>query len=301
MHKLLKQAFTLIELLVVIAIIGILSGLIVVAMGGLTNSANIAKYKVFSDSLRNALLMNLVSEWKFDGSGVADGSASTTAYTQDTWSGGNSCSIGGSPLVYSGSNCINGSCLSFNGSSDYLNCGNGSSLDVSSGITIEAWIMKKGNNSLPYGGIVGKHLFGQPYGEYGFNIYDSGYIAYSIDTTGTDSSDYFSTPIAINKWYYLVLTYDSSSSTTKFYINGIVYSSPVASGTIVATSAQNLYIGVAGGFFNGLVDNVRVYGAATPTSLVEERYYSGLNSLLAKGGITKQDYQNRIGELSIRL
>jgi len=66
MHKIFRQAFTLIELLVVIAIIGILSGLIIVSMNGITNSATVAKAQVFSNSLRNALMMNLVSEWKFD-------------------------------------------------------------------------------------------------------------------------------------------------------------------------------------------------------------------------------------------
>jgi prepilin-type N-terminal cleavage/methylation domain-containing protein len=54
MNELIKKAFTLIELLVVIAIIGILSGLIVVSMGGVTQKANIAKAQVFSNSLKNA-------------------------------------------------------------------------------------------------------------------------------------------------------------------------------------------------------------------------------------------------------
>ena len=52
MNKFIKQAFTLIELLVVIAIIGILSGLIVVSMSGVTQKATIAKAQVFSNSLR---------------------------------------------------------------------------------------------------------------------------------------------------------------------------------------------------------------------------------------------------------
>jgi prepilin-type N-terminal cleavage/methylation domain-containing protein len=58
MKKTVSIAFTLIELLVVIAIIGILSGLIVVTMNGVTQKANIAKAQVFSNSLRNALMLN---------------------------------------------------------------------------------------------------------------------------------------------------------------------------------------------------------------------------------------------------
>ena len=67
-----EYAFTLIELLVVIAIIGILSGLIITTMSGATESARIAKLKVYSNSVRNTLGANLVSEWKFDNSNAND-------------------------------------------------------------------------------------------------------------------------------------------------------------------------------------------------------------------------------------
>jgi prepilin-type N-terminal cleavage/methylation domain-containing protein len=67
MNKLFFKAFTLIELLVVIAIIGILSGLIVVTMSGVTAKATIAKGQVFSNSLRNALMLNLAAEYRLDG------------------------------------------------------------------------------------------------------------------------------------------------------------------------------------------------------------------------------------------
>ena len=72
MNKLLKTAFTLIELLVVIAIIGILSGLIVVSMSGVTEKANIAKSQVFSNSLRNSLMINTVSQYNFNDSNLQE-------------------------------------------------------------------------------------------------------------------------------------------------------------------------------------------------------------------------------------
>ncbi|MDD4531589.1 MAG: prepilin-type N-terminal cleavage/methylation domain-containing protein, partial [Candidatus Pacebacteria bacterium] len=138
MQSIIKKAFTLIELLVVIAIIGILSGLIIVTMNGVTAKANIAKSQVFSNSLRNALMLNLVSEWKFDGSGVLDGGDATTVYTQDTWGANHGSSITGTLKVYSGNNCVTGSCLYFDGSS-YIS--GGSSLIPSQPFyTIEGWV-----------------------------------------------------------------------------------------------------------------------------------------------------------------
>ncbi|MDD4531537.1 MAG: type II secretion system protein, partial [Candidatus Pacebacteria bacterium] len=114
MKEILKKSFTLIELLVVIAIIGILSGLIVVTMNGVTAKANIAKSQVFSNSLRNALMLNLVSEWKFDGSGLSDGATANTSYFVDTWSQKNGSVTATPPTVLSGNNCVSNSCLAFN-------------------------------------------------------------------------------------------------------------------------------------------------------------------------------------------
>ena len=61
-----RTAFTLIELLVVIAIIGILSGLIIVSVSGAAQKATIAKAQIFSNSLRNSLMMNMVAEFKLE-------------------------------------------------------------------------------------------------------------------------------------------------------------------------------------------------------------------------------------------
>jgi prepilin-type N-terminal cleavage/methylation domain-containing protein len=55
--KNLSKGFTLIELLVVIAIIGILSGLIIVSMGGATNSAKDARIKSEMDQLRSTAII----------------------------------------------------------------------------------------------------------------------------------------------------------------------------------------------------------------------------------------------------
>ncbi|MFA5013447.1 MAG: type II secretion system protein, partial [Candidatus Paceibacterota bacterium] len=90
MNKRLFRAFTLIELLVVIAIIGILSALIIVGMNSTTQKATIAKAQVFSNSLRNSLMGNLISEWKFDQVNVP-----AANQTPDSWSGGNTGTLNG--------------------------------------------------------------------------------------------------------------------------------------------------------------------------------------------------------------
>ncbi|MFA5178501.1 MAG: type II secretion system protein [Candidatus Paceibacterota bacterium] len=72
-----KKGFTLIELLVVIAIIGILSGLIIVSMGGAQNSAKDARIKTSMDQMRTvgALYYNTNSTY---GTGVAGAATNFT-------------------------------------------------------------------------------------------------------------------------------------------------------------------------------------------------------------------------------
>ena len=137
MNKFIKQAFTLIELLVVIAIIGILSGLIVVSMSGVTQKANLTKAQVFNNSLRNALMANIIGEWKMDeGSGTSvndtwGGLSNGTLYNfADTTAGYGDTHTSG---WVSSSNCVSGTCLKFDGSNDYV-ASSGSSLDIDSGL-----------------------------------------------------------------------------------------------------------------------------------------------------------------------
>jgi prepilin-type N-terminal cleavage/methylation domain-containing protein len=315
MNKLIKQAFTLIELLVVIAIVGILSGLIIVTMSGATQQATIAKAQVFSNSLRNSLLMNLVSEWKFNGTGIADGATATTDYTQDTWGGGNNCTIAGAPLVYSGSNCIDGSCLGFNGSTDYVDCGNNSSLNFGTGaFSISFWV-----NALSrietYSAILDKS------GNFDWTntTVKTGFILMDRNSTGTDSWRFYLGdgtssgpnpttvvylgPLNNQGWIHIVITVDAvgEGSLLKAYKNGVLYGSGsrLLTGSIDTTS--NLNIGRwrnSDREFNGKIDDVRIYNATMPTSQIQEQYYAGLNELLASKSITKEDYQNRIGELT---
>ena len=61
-----QKSFTLIELLVVIVIIGILAGVIMISTSSSIDKANIAKIKVFEESVQNNLAANMVSAWDAD-------------------------------------------------------------------------------------------------------------------------------------------------------------------------------------------------------------------------------------------
>jgi len=125
-----RTGFTLIELLIVIAVIGILSGIVMVSFDGAKDKARIAKSLQFSNSVQNAIGVDMVGRWNFEkieGGKVID----TSGY-------GNDGVVHGATLV-PGLEQL-GNALSFDGVDDYVDCGNDASLNVTNAITIEAWI-----------------------------------------------------------------------------------------------------------------------------------------------------------------
>lgn len=289
MDKLLKQAFTLIELLVVIAIIGILSGLIVVSMSGVTDKATIAKAQVFSNSLRNSLMLNLVAEYKFN----VDGS--------DAW-GGNNATLNGATIVSSG--CLNQSCLNVvGGGVSYASVADNAALDTiwssSHNFTLEAWINSVFYNT-DYQGIINKrnsNYFSASPG--GLFISNDGNTLYFLIGTGNDAETYTSITYSLaslhNKWVHVVGT--ANGSQMKLYINGVMVGTPTSFSQNPPANNDPLVIGSFAASvrsFNGKIDDVRLYNAAIPVSKVQEHYYLGLNSLLTSGQIDKEEYASRL-------
>jgi prepilin-type N-terminal cleavage/methylation domain-containing protein len=285
MNKLIKQAFTLIELLVVIAIIGILSGLIVVSMSGVTQKANIAKAQVFSNSLRNSLMVNIVGEWKFDG--VTTERAALNTDLIDTWGGVNNGSIGGAPVIKVGSNCVSGSCFYSDGD-DYIGGFTESNFDFNDSFTLAAWL-NIAEEAVGYTkGAIAKNTGA---GNSGFMLGEySGSWSFFVNGVNIIGSSNWS----LNTWHYVVGVYNKTEGKIYLYADGMSISAPA-----LATNVNNnddLTIGKwirdadSRRYWKGLIDDVRIYSAAMSTSQIKEQYYVGLNNMLNNGSISKEDY-----------
>ncbi|MFA5013809.1 MAG: LamG-like jellyroll fold domain-containing protein [Candidatus Paceibacterota bacterium] len=289
-----KLAFTLIELLVVIAIIGILSALIVVGMSSSTESARVAKLKVYSNSIRNALGANLVSEWNFDNITDYDSSkiiGNLNNNIQDSWNEKHGRAYNG-PILKEGADCISGKCVSFDGTDDYIIIGNNSIFNPRDGITFSVWF--KPNVLSGRQTIIFKN------GPFGFSINGS--------TIGSETGILFAsgwhwitgTKILSNqKWNHIVLTYDKTN--IFLYVNGVFDNSVGETQDIRTDQATPLFLGIRDTTtypLNGTLDDVRFYGSGMPTSQIQQNYFTGLNKLFAKNIITQQDYNNRLVELS---
>jgi prepilin-type N-terminal cleavage/methylation domain-containing protein len=297
-------AFTLIELLVVIAVIGILSGLIVVSMSGTTEKATIAKAQIFSNSLRNSLMLNLIGEWKLDEG--KDGYANNTWGTVTTGTLYNFASTvaggGDSPSSTEGwmsSNyCVSGTCLKFDGSNDYVDAGSAMTENITNKLTIGVWIKTT---------ITNKDVFNKAVGtgnlrSFGLLINTDGIVrmAYSSDGA-TWSYVPGSSNVADGKWNYIVISLNGSKAYT--YINGVQDVLPTNySSTIFSSPTVTFKIGASYFIspFNGLIDEVRLYNEGVSASYVKEQYYLGLNNLLINGSITKEEYLSRTSDLAIK-
>ncbi len=305
MPQIIKKAFTLIELLVVIAIIGILSGLIVVSMQGLIEKAKIAKSQVFFSSLKNILIGNVISEWKFDGV-TASGNPANSLDVLDTWGGNNNGTVAYPPTIVTGANCISGSCLQFDGVDDYVDFGNDSSLSMRTGDqTISFWVKFDNALASQY-----ETLFtcgADAAGRDGYWIRRSSQNRLQLDfndgtltlLTGFLSA---SDSLVNNTWYSMVIVFDRDIA-AQAYINGVKQSDSLnitsQQGDVINFS--NLRIGAFSSSlhrFQGIMDEVRIYNAIMPISQIKERYYIGLNSLLIDGKIKEGEYLERINSLA---
>jgi len=122
-------------------------------------------------------------------------------------------------------------------------------------------------------------VFTQLVGDYlEFFLFDESVGFIKVTSTGT-LIEYF------NKWIHVTATYDGGSDKAgmELYINGsIVASDKVESGTYVAMNnfSTNVLIGQQGGssFFNGKMNNVKVFDVELSSAQVEENYLTGLSS-----------------------
>lgn len=285
-----QLAFTLIELLVVIAIIGILSGIILVSMSGSTESARIAKLRVFGNSVRDVLGANLVSEWKFDGDGA------------DTWSN-KTLTLVNSPTSTSG--CPQNSCYTLNGTTQYAYVADDALFNFGDKMSVFLWVKggaNKDNNIISQYNSVGNQRGWILYPGVGDGTIMRVYISADGTATAGQTRDYYGSQIILdNAWHLIGFTFNAG--TLKLYRDGIEDTSVTKNkqdALTIYNSTADIMIGAQSGltgYFNGSIDEVRLYNAAIPTSQIRENYLAGIKQLLAKGGITQDEYNQRIASL----
>ena len=215
--------------------------------------------KVFDDT-------NLVAYWNMD-----EGTGQTSYDNRNT----NNGTLINSPTWKSGSDCVSSSCLEFNGSNEYVNYGNKSDFNITDTITISTWIYQK-EQSTSWNGIVSK----TDGNTNGWEIRTTTAGSNSIQCRILNGSDISaSTTITNESWNHVVCTYDGS--VIRIYVNGVQKNTALQPNGI-ATNSRSLSIGklaYSGLYFNGSIDEVRIYDTALSVEEIREHYKSGLDKL----------------------
>jgi fibronectin type 3 domain-containing protein len=212
---------------------------------------NLSTYSTVVSATTLAVPTGLVAAYSFDeGTGTtasdSSGNVNTGVIANATW-------------TTSGKY---GNALSFNGSTGRVTVTDAPSLRLTTGMTLEAWVYPASNTSA-WRDVIYK-------GD------DNYYLEGTSDQSGraAGGGTFRSTPVfapsalALNTWSHLALTYDRT--TVRLYVNGTEVANGAATANI-ATSSNPLQIGsdnLYGQFFNGRIDEVRVYNRAlSPTEI----------------------------------
>jgi len=293
-----NKSFTLIEILFVVVIIGIVSSLIMINVTNSRKETEIARGKAFSLSIVTNLSGSLVSQWKFD-----EISTVTNGMTiLDTW-GANDGILTGTPVLKSGVDCISGKCLEFDGGIKYITMPSNSSLQIIKNQTIELWVKPNSfsarRNSIckAYGGELSiiQELNGSVHYLYGTSGVNGG-------TYQAINTNYY---LQSNNWYHLLATRSLTTSpmTLKWFVNGRQTNTATASFATATASTLPLYIayGYSGNYYSGIIDEVKIYNYAFTVSQVKQNYFAGINKLMSKNGLSKEEYNQRLVEINNNL
>jgi len=207
----------------------------------------------------------LVAEWHFD-----EGSGSVL---KDSSGNGNDGVIHGATWVEG----KYGKALSFDGMDDYVDVPHSPSLDIIDAITVECWVYYKGGN----GRIVQKDDRGSDtyprlweiggyHGNFRMELWHS-----NEDTTVQSANS-----LTVSEWMHLTMTFNGNDIT--MYQDGIlskVYNFP---GDIRSNSGTPITIGGywrSNEWFNGIIDEVRIYNNALTAEEIKAHYIQGPSAL----------------------
>jgi hypothetical protein len=152
-----------------------------------------------------------------------------------------------------------GRALTFDGINDLVTVADSSSLDLTTGSTVEAWVKPSALGSMWRTVLIKEQPAQLSYALYAGNGNGrpSGHVF-----NGRDSDAVGSSGLPLNAWTHLATTWDGQ--TVRLYVNGAQVAQRAVSGRIT-TSGSPLRIGgnkVWDEWFKGQIDDVRVYNRA---------------------------------------
>ncbi len=198
--------------------------------------------------------------------------------TGTTWTdlkGGNNGTLTNGPTF----DAENGGSIVFDGSDDYINCGNGSDFSITEQITLICWMKKtdKTSNSGYH------HLIGRaPVSNIGYTLateVNTGYPIFQFSTNGSNqwpnNAAIFSVDACTGDWTMVTASYNSNTSTVLIGVNDSFYTQ-TETGTMYNSTA-NVEIGRRSGvgqYYPANIAAAIIYNRALSPEEIRRNYLS---------------------------
>ena len=201
----------------------------------------------------------IVGHWGFD---EAQGNAA-----KDTSNDGNDGAITGAKWTKG----VIGSALEFNGVSDYANMRCPGSGITDKAVSVEAWIRSNGNN------INSNLVFAGPESlDFGIWIQGGRFFAGVWNSEAGQYAAISARSPTPGQWYHVAMTCDfNADKVVKFYINGELDCTCLASGAAIRSVHTTMDIGGRTpneSYFNGIIDDVRIFNRALSEEEIRKPY-----------------------------
>jgi hypothetical protein len=194
--------------------------------------------------------------------GFGEGAGTSTG---DASGNGNAGVISGAVWTGAGRH---GSALFFDGVDDLVTVADASSLELTTGMTVEAWVKPASGGGSSWQTVALKE---QP-SHLAYALYASasgGVPSGHAYVGGTDERTNGPAPLPLDSWSHLAVTYDGDA--LRLYRDGAEISATAPGGPITA-GAGPLRIGgntIWSEWFHGVIDDVRIYNRALPSAEIQ--------------------------------
>ena len=172
------------------------------------------------------------------------------------------------------------SALQFDGINDYVKTTNVPSFS-SNTMSLAAWIKSSGAGDSSYENTIINIKESWDYYKFYWNN-NSSVVQCQIDfvedvTPGNKAIIVVSAPLSLNTWYHAICLYDGSAG--RIYINGAASGTPESFAGTLSAPTREAFIGSLLGvirYFNGVIDDVRIYNRALNTTERSNLYNGGV-------------------------
>ena len=168
--------------------------------------------------------------------------------------------------------------MAFDGTDDYVDCGNDSSLNIQGSITAEAWInlasapTEAGSVVVTKGNVNG----GSSTVQYNLHFNTSRQLKWQLSTGSSTNTMTTTATVSIGDWTHIVGIHDASNTDSYIYINGELSATDKSSIGNLGGTAIDLAIGYDDYTdrypFDGNISNVRIYNRVLSAAEVLQNF-----------------------------